>query len=883
MLPFHELNSIANNILFGSTFAIAALVIAPYYLRERQRRLQVETEYEGLQEELQRLQTNLEQQVQTMDTVLSASPDHFYMFDKDGRFIYASRAALQALGLQKSDILGKTEEQLGFPPEVVTSHKQRRELAFATGEALTGETSFQAADGVRQYEYIFTPIPDAAGSIRLVVVTARDVTERVQVEEELRQYRNRLEELVAARTAELARTIEQLNQEIHDRQTAEVALQERERQLSAIATNIPGVVYRAILHRNGTIRVPFVSEGWQTISGVSPATVMAQPSVFFDRIHPEDRATFNELARVASQTAQPFQHEFRVVTLSGEVKWVQYIARFQRTDRGDRIIDGIALDITPTKQAAEALRRQQEILQTIFDHIPVMLDFLNPQGQIQWTNRAWEQTLGWKTEEIQGRDIFAELFPDLEYREYVINYIQAAEAAWGEFKTRTRDGRIIDTTWANVRLSDGSTIGIGQDITARKQAEQELQRQTQYRQLLAEMALRIRESLKLEVMLQTTVAELQPLFGADRVLFYRLLPNCNGKVVAEAVVPGWQSILGRELIDRCFEEEYLKQYQQAIHAWSDVEQAGFQDCHLEMLRRFDIRANLVVPILLKDKLWGLLFVQQCSAPRQWDEIEVDLLRQLTNQLSIALAQAELLEQQTNYAQELARSNAQLEHFAYVASHDLQEPLRTLSSYAKLLSRRYSDQLDDKGNRFIQYILEEALRMQALINDLLWYSRVDRQVQNFASTSCAAVFDIVVSHLQQAISNSDARVTRGELPTIIADETQMVQLFQNLIGNAIKYRRSEPPVVRVEAQRQEGEWLFWVRDNGIGIDPKYFERIFALFQRLHTQEEYPGTGIGLAIAAKIVERHGGRIWVESELGRGATFYFTIPDRGVSTLR
>lgn len=171
-------------------------------------------------------------------------------------------------------------------------------------------------------------------------------------------------------------------------------------------------------------------------------------------------------------------------------------------------------------------------------------------------------------------------------------------------------------------------------------------------------------------------------------------------------------------------------------------------------------------------------------------------------------------------------------------------------------------------------------MQSLINDLLRYSRVGRQAQNFAPCDTRAVFGMVVSRLQEAIATSSATVTCGDLPTVIADERQLVQLFQNLIGNAIKYRSQEPPVVQVGAVRQEGEWLFWVRDNGIGIDPKYAERIFVIFQRLHTQEEYSGTGIGLAIAAKIVERHGGRIWVESESGQGATFYFTLRNFGVS---
>ncbi len=848
------------------------------------------------EEERQCLQAQLAQQVQTMDAILSTSPDHYYMFDREGRFIYASRAGLQALGLQKSDIIGKTEQELGFPPELIEQHRQRWETVFTTGETLQGQTSVPTVDGIRQHEYILIPIHDASGSVQVVVAISRDVTERMQKEEELRRYRHHLEDLVTERTAELARTIEQLNQEIIERQRAEVALRVseaslryREQQLSAIIANIPGTVYRAILHPDQTITLPFISESLRTLNGLSPAEVMANPSALYESVHPDDRAKFNELVRVSSETCQPFHHEFRLITTTGVVKWIQNIAQFHWIDNGDLIIDGITLDISDRKQAEEALRESEEQLRQIFSQAPIGIALTAPDGQLLQVNRLFCQMLGYTEVELMHLN-FAEIThpEDLVIELPYIEQILKGEISSYQLEKRylNQNGEIVfaHISCGVVPDQKGKAmygIGLIKDITERKQAEQELQRETQYRQLLAEISLRIRESLQIEVILQTTVAELQQLLQADRVLFYRLLPSRSGQVVAEAVVPGWPSILGRVLVDHCFEDEYLKQYQQKIHAWSDVEQAGFQPCHLEMLRQIGVQANLIVPILLRDKLWALLFVHQCSAPRQWNQFEIDLLRQLADQISIALAQAELLEQETCYSQELARSNAELEQFAYVASHDLQEPLRTLTSYAKLLSRRYSGQLDDKGNRFIQYILEEALRMQALINDLLWYSRVGRQAQNLAPCDTRAVFDVVVRSLEGAIANSGTQVTRGELPTVMADETQLVQVFQNLISNAIKYRREEPPVVQVAAQRQEGQWLFSVRDNGIGIEPKYAERIFAIFQRLHTQEEYSGTGIGLAIAAKIVERHGGRIWVESELGQGATFYFTIPERGVSS--
>ena len=230
------------------------------------------------------------------------------------------------------------------------------------------------------------------------------------------------------------------------------------------------------------------------------------------------------------------------------------------------------------------------------------------------------------------------------------------------------------------------------------------------------------------------------------------------------------------------------------------------------------------------------------------------------------------------AAELARSNRELEQFAYVASHDLQEPLRMVSSYTQLLARRYQAQLDADANEFIAFAVDGANRMQRLINDLLTYSRVGTHGKGFESTDCTAVLEQALANLKAAIEQSDAVVTHDPLPTVMADNLQLVQLFQNLIGNAIKFHGEEPPRVHVSAEQKGNEWVFSVRDNGIGIDPRYTERLFILFQRLHTREEYPGTGIGLAICKKIAERHGGRIWVESQPGMGSTFYFTIPIGG-----
>jgi PAS domain S-box-containing protein len=229
------------------------------------------------------------------------------------------------------------------------------------------------------------------------------------------------------------------------------------------------------------------------------------------------------------------------------------------------------------------------------------------------------------------------------------------------------------------------------------------------------------------------------------------------------------------------------------------------------------------------------------------------------------------------ARELARSNADLEQFASVASHDLQEPLRMVASYTQLLGKRYRNRLDGDADEFMGFIVDGALRMQRLINDLLTFSRVGSRGKGFQPVDLATSVAQVRINLRAAIDESGARISTGTLPVVNADATQMEQLLQNLIGNAIKFRKGPAPRVHIDARREDAAWRIEVQDDGIGIDARYAERIFVIFQRLHTAAEYPGTGIGLAICKKIVERHGGQIGVQSTPGEGTSFSFTLPDR------
>ena len=559
----------------------------------------------------------------------------------------------------------------------------------------------------------------------------------------------------------------------------------------------------------------------------------------------------------------------------------------------------------------EKLRASKALYAGIFEHAAEVMFLLRvvPNGFVyEAVNPAFEKATNKSSAQVVGKTI-AEVLPP-----------QAAPWCQKSFRACLTTGEPIDLeatinffagdkpyghssayrTWHTklvpIRDATGQVVkilGSARDVTEAKQAVAEQLRLTLHQRLLASLTLKIRQSWQIEEILQTAVLEIQSILQAERVVFFRQLTGRLGKVIHEAVSPGFPAMQDEIIVDKYCHEAVREKYSDgSVFAYADVSAANFAPCYLEFLEQYHIRANLIVPIILhreaelesppqpsvanpnQIKVWGLLCVQQCSQPREWTADEIELLKQLGIQISVAIEQAQLREQESQQRQQLAHSNAELEQFAYIASHDLQEPLQTIANYAKLLQRRYRNQLDAKADKYIYYMVDGAQRMQTQIKDLLDYSRVGNQQKIFEPTDFHWVLQQASFNLRASIARNQATVTATKLPTLSADPAQMVQLFQNLISNAIKYRGTAPPVIQIEAQRQQQGWLFSISDNGIGIDPKYSDRIFQIFQRLHTQEEYPGTGIGLAICRKIVERHGGQIWVESQLGQGSILYFTL---------
>ncbi|MGY2753515.1 PAS domain S-box-containing protein [Thermostichus sp. MS-CIW-21] len=550
------------------------------------------------------------------------------------------------------------------------------------------------------------------------------------------------------------------------------------------------------------------------------------------------------------------------------------------------------IDITDRKLAELALKESEERYRDLFENATDLIQSVDAEGHFLYVNRAWKETLGYDEAQVYQMTLFDILHPDC--REHCQALFQKLLA--GEKLERVETAFLTatgETVWlegnVNCRFEDGvmvATRGIFRNITEQKKAAEELERQNRRAQLLANLSLKIRESLDIAEILETAVTEIQALLKADRVLVYRFQPDGSGIISNEKTQPGIPSLMGEVIEDRCFQEKYVELYSQGrVRAVSNVETEGLEPCYLELLRKMQVKANLVVPLLMEQRLWGLLLAHQCSAPRQWQPFEIELLAQLANQIGIALTQAALLERERKRSLELEQARKAAEQaaqakssFLATMSHEIRTPMNAVLGMTGLL---LETPLTPEQRDFVETIRVSGDALLTLINDILDFSKLEAgemelEILDFDLRSCLEEVADLFAPTAHAKGLELAVLVPPEVPHYLrGDASRLRQILNNLVSNAIKFTHQGEVVIQAELLQKTATHVqlrLSVRDTGIGIPKDAQTKLFQPFTQVDasTTRKYGGTGLGLAICKQLTELMGGRIFLESEEGRGSTF-------------
>ncbi|MEG3923027.1 PAS domain S-box protein [Microcoleus sp. T3_A4] len=887
--------------------------------------------------EFQRAQEELHRREQAFSAIAENATDIIARFDRKLRLLYINPAVESTIGKNAEKLIGKTHQESGMPPHLCSLWDEAFMKVFGSGKQETIEFEFPTSEGIKYYHCRVIPEFAEDNSVETVLSISRDITELKQVEDQLRQSESKFkaivdsnmiglifwdldgriidanaaflntvnytrDELLAGRVnwqemtppeyvsidtekvAELkdrntvvpfekefirsdgsrvpvmlgSTFLEQTQQfgvsfvlDVSERKQAEWELQKHQELLESILKTIPNFLYIYDAVENKNI---YANESVTAILGYTPKEWQDLGiDAVANLVHPEDLLKLITGMDRLKHSSNPYEtddRDYRIKHKNGEWRWVHDRSTiFKRTPDGQmRQIIGSVLDISDRKQAEELLKQQKELLQTIFDNVPIMLAFLDKNGQINWVNSHWEQVLGWSLAEIKNRDILAEFYPQPEYRQYVWDEIQAANQKWSDFKTQVRDGRIIDTSWANVRLSDGSCIGIGQDITERKRVEFKLKE--------------LNETLEAQVAQRT--AELETFFDAlpDHIFVVNRenmrLSFVNQSVAQTAGLNSRKEMQGKTICE-CFSPGRAAQF---CRENSQVFETG-ETMHLQdkfvMAGETTYYDTFKIPLRNIDgKVYALIGTS----------------RDITELVETKQALSERTEQ-------LEAANQELESFSYSVSHDLRAPLRHISGFVEALKQRLelTEALSDrKILHYMEVIEDSSQKMSLLIDGLLALSRVSRtELRQIPIDLSRLVQNAIKLTKPPAVADPaqtphSVEFAVGDLPTVMGDPTLLQQVFSNLISNAVKFSRGRTPATIVIEGLPDG--TIFVKDNGVGFPMEYADRLFGAFQRLHSQREFEGTGIGLAIVQRIIHRHGGTVWAESLPSQGATFYFKL---------
>ncbi|CAG0999883.1 two-component system, NarL family, sensor histidine kinase EvgS [Methanosarcinales archaeon] len=662
----------------------------------------------------------------------------------------------------------------------------------------------------------------------------REETGRKRADEALSKAYDELEIRIQERTAELAKTNETLQAEITKRRRSDEEIK-KERDKAQKYLDIAGVMIVAI---DVDQKITLVNKKCSEVLGYGEQEIISKnwfDTFIPERVRYEVKAVFEKL--IAGKIESVESVENPVLTRRGEerlIAWHNTILRDEAGDIAGTLSSGE--DITEQKGAEKRL----SLLASIVDSSDDAIIGKTLDGIIVSWNRGAQRIYGYSADEVKGHSISILVPPDHpdEFPQLLERIRQGQRIEHHETIRMSKDGKKIcsSLTISPIKDANGKIIGastIAWDITEQKRIE---------------IALRESEARFRSITQSATDAIISADSDDNIISWNKSAQTIFGYTEEEA--------LGKSLI-MIIPEIYRDAHKKGLERVNSTGETRIIGKTVELVGMRKDGSEF--PLELSLSTWKTGIRRLYSAVIR----DITESKQANEKLKQTLA-------------ELERSNKDLEQFAYAASHDLQEPLRTVSNFSQLLAKRYKGELDAKADQFIGFIVDGATRMQEMIDNLLAYSRVSTRAKPFELINCETVFDQALANVKMAIEESGALVTHDHLPTVMADASQLVQLLQNLLSNAIKFRK-EKPRIKVSSVQRGNEWLFSVEDNGIGIATEFMEHIFKVFQREHASAEYPGTGVGLAICKKIVERHGGRIWVESQVGKGSTFYFTIPVR------
>lgn len=771
------------------------------------------------------------------------SPDVMAIFNFEGQVLSINPAVASILGYSSTNFQEQDFLTILHPEDYVITAQFFHNLVSGAENYCEIDNRCRHCDG--SYRWLAWRAV-AVAEKQLIYAIAHDISEQKAVEQELRRSHDELEQRVEIRTAEL---------------------RDAYQRLSSLIGNSP----LAVVEWNNEFRI----QGWSPkageIFGWQFGEVLGKHPSDWNFVYDEDIPTVqNTMKQLTSGEQVQNVCQNRNLTKSGEVIYCEWYNSALFDDEGNLLsMLSLVLDVTERKQAEYELQVSQERFSIAFNANPVPLSITSfPQSQHIAVNDAWVMSTGFTREEAIGRTSEAlNLWMHAHERDAFIAQLEQTGRVNNMLmhsRTKSGDTSVILLSSDRIELG-GQTCLLSAcfDISDRIRAEKALQHSKEFS-----------ENLITNLQDGFILLDLDGVHIDANPAFCEMTGFSRGDLIGVGIPhPYWPP-------------EHQDTIIEAISALQS--QQDMDDIELIFMRKSGQRFPVIVTptvlyneqgqptnymALIKD-ISHIKLVQE-ELRRSRDELELRVQQRTTELADVnSYLQTQILEREV-LTQQLMQSNQELEQFAYIASHDLQEPLRAITSYTQLLAQRYEGQIDEKADKYIHYIVDGATYMQQLIQDLLTYSRVGRGELTLEQIDLNQVLRQVQRNLQVAIAEANATVGYAPLPTILADKNHLVHLFQNLVGNSIKYRGDRPPIVQIQVQEEDGEWLISLSDNGIGIDPQYAERIFVIFQRLHTRRTYSGTGIGLAICKKIVERHHGRIWVESQPQQGATFYFTLP--------